>query len=282
MWPFDLRFMQLALAAGLVVGVAAPLIGSFMVQKRLSLLGDGIGHIAFAGVALGLLLEVWPVWSALAVSIVAALAIEWLRRSGRVSGDLALAVFFYGGIAAGVVLAGAAGSLDASLLSFLFGQILTVTPAEVLVIAGLGVAIIAGVAFAGRALFAVVVDEESARAAGLPVDALNAFLAVMIAVTVVIAMRAVGVLLVAALMVLPVGTAQAVARSFKASLALSAAIGAGCVVLGLSASRAWGLEPGGMIVLIAAALFVLVSAIGAGRRAPWSPPRNPVKAPSDR
>src|SRR4249919_1678917 len=103
-WPFDREYMQLALVAGLVIGVCAPLIGVFLVQQRLSLMGDGIGHLAFAGVAAGLLLEVWPLWTALLVAVVGALAIEWLRSRGRTTGDLALALFFYGGIALGVVL----------------------------------------------------------------------------------------------------------------------------------------------------------------------------------
>jgi zinc transport system permease protein len=111
-WPFDREYMQLALAAGLVVGASAPLIGTFLVQKRLSLMGDGIGHVAFAGVAAGLLTGLSPIWTALVAAVAGALAIEWLRLRRRASGDLALAVFFYSGIAGGVVLTGLAGSLD--------------------------------------------------------------------------------------------------------------------------------------------------------------------------
>src|SRR6266487_2212859 len=97
LWPFDREYMQLALAAGLVVGACAPMIGAFLVPKRLSLMGDGIGHLAFAGVAAGLLLDVRPIWTALVVAVVGALLIEWLRIRGRTSGDLALALVFYGG-----------------------------------------------------------------------------------------------------------------------------------------------------------------------------------------
>src|SRR6266498_3881903 len=120
-WPFDRQYMQLALAAGLVVGACAPMIGAFLVQKRLSLMGDGIGHLAFAGVAGGLVLNVAPVWVALAVAVVGAVSIERLRTRGRASGDLALALFFYSGIAAGVVLTGLAGALNANIFSYLFG-----------------------------------------------------------------------------------------------------------------------------------------------------------------
>ena len=266
-WPFEREYMQLALVAGLVVGVTAPLMGTFMVQRRMSLMGDGIGHLAFAGVAGGVLLGVWPVWSALAVAVAGALTVEHLRSRGAASGDLALAVFFYGGIAAGVVIVSLAGSLDASLLTYLFGSILTVGPDEVWVVVGLGVVVVVAIALCGRALFAMVVDDEWARVAGLPVGALNALLAVLVAVTIVAAMRVVGILLVAALMVLPVAGAQVVARSQRGILGWSMVIGGSCVVVGLAAARAWGLAPGGTIVLVAVAAFGGAAAWSAARRA---------------
>jgi zinc transport system permease protein len=258
-YPFDREYMQLALVSGIAMGTAAPLVGAFLVQKRLSLMGDGIGHLAFAGVAGGLLLEVWPVASALLVAVAGALAIERLRGRGRVSGDLALALFFYAGIAAGVVLAGASDRFDATVLSYLFGSILTVSAADTWTVLALGVAVLATMALIGRALFAVVLDEESARVAGLPVDALNGALAVVVAVTIVAAMRVVGILLVAALMVLPVATAQVLGRSFRTTVGLAMAVGVGSSVVGLGAARQWGLPPGGTIVLVAAGAFGIVS-----------------------
>ena len=265
-YPFDRGYMQLALVAGVAVGTCAPLIGTFLVQKRLSLMGDGIGHLAFAGVAAGLLLGVAPVWAALAVAVAGAVGIERLRAAGRASGDLALALFFYSGIAAGVVLAGAAGSLDAGVLSYLFGQILSASPADAWTVVGLCGGVAAVMALIGRALFAVVVDEESARVAGLPVDGLNMALAALAAVTVVAAMRVVGVLLVAALMVLPVATAQAVAPSFRAALAVAVATGVGATVVGLALARQWGLAPGATIVLTAAGAFAVTAVAGRLRR----------------
>ena len=266
-WPFDREYMQLALLAGLVIGVSAPLIGTFLVQKRLSLMGDGIGHVAFAGVAAGLLLDVWPVWTALAAAVIAAVAIEWLRSRGRTSGDLALAVFFYSGIAGGVVLTGLAGSLDAGVLSYLFGAILTVSAADAWTIAVLGAASGVVVALSWRSLFSIVLDEEAARVAGLPVDAMNLVLAALAAVVVVAAMRVVGILLVAALMVLPVGCAQRFAGSFRSTLVWSSVVGAASVVVGLVAARAWDLAPGGTIVLVAAGAFVAAAVSGSLRSA---------------
>jgi len=258
-YPFDRGYMQLALVAAVAVGASAPLIGAFLVQKRLSLMGDGIGHLAFAGVAAGLLLGVWPVAAALVVAVAGAVGIERLRANGRASGDLALALFFYSGIAAGVVLVGASGGLDAGILSYLFGSILTVSPADAWTVVGLGVAIVVLMAVIGPALFAVVLDEESARVAGLPVDALNTALAVLAAGAIVGAMRVVGLLLVAALMVLPVATAQVVARSFRSAVVTAMAVGVGSCVAGLGIARVWALPPGGTIVLTAAAVFAVTS-----------------------
>ena len=269
-WPFDRQYMQLALAAGLVVGASAPLIGTFLVQKRLSLMGDGIGHVAFAGVAAGLLTGLSPLWTALVAAVAGAVAIEWLRLRRRASGDLALAVFFYSGIAGGVVLTGLAGSLNAGVLTYLFGSILTVSPADTLTIVILGGVIVATVAVVWRALFSVILDEDAARVGGLPVDGLSLGLAALAAVTVVAAMRVVGVLLVAALMVLPVGTAQRVAGSFGATLRWAAALGAAAVVVGLVLARAASLAPGATIVLVAAATFLVTASVDSLRRP--SPP----------
>ncbi|HEX2063473.1 MAG TPA: metal ABC transporter permease [Acidimicrobiales bacterium] len=281
-YPFDRQYMQLALVAALAMGACAPLIGAFLVQKRLSLMGDGIGHLAFAGVAAGLLLGMWPLASALVVAVAGALAIERLRAAGRASGDLALALVFYSGIAAGVVLAGMSDRLDAGVLTYLFGSLLTVSPADAWTVVALGLGIVAAMALLGRALFAVVLDEESARVAGLPVDLLNAALAVLTAVTVVAAMRVVGVLLVAALMVLPVATAQLVAGSFRSVVLLAMATGAGASVVGLALARQLSLPPGGTIVLVAAAAFAVASVVAERlrRRAGRAPRRGVVPGPS--
>jgi zinc transport system permease protein len=264
-YPFDREYMQLALVAGLVVGATAPLIGTFLVQKRLSLLGDGLGHVAVAGIGAGLLFGTSPIWTALVASVFAALAIEWLRGRGAASGDLALALFFYGGIAAGVVLAGRSAT-NANLQPYLFGSILTVTASDVYGVIALGALIVVAMAFAGRALLAVVLDEETARVTGIPAGALNALLASLTAVTVVASMRVVGVLLVAALMVLPVATSRQLARSFRTTLFGSAAVGMLCVVIGLAVAREWALAAGGTIVLVVTALFAAASLLPRRRR----------------
>jgi zinc transport system permease protein len=261
-YPFELEFMQRALVAGVVVGIFAPMIGTFVVQKRMSLIGDGIGHLAFAGVGAGLVASVSPIWAALVVAVAGALGIEWLRSRRTASGDLALALFFYSGIAAGVVLVSlAGGGFDANILSFLFGQALTVNDQEIAIIVGLGAAIVAAMLVLRRGLFAVVTDEDWSRVVGLPVGFLNTVLAVVVATSVVAAMRIVGLLLVAAMMVLPVASGQLLARSFRGTMWWSVGIGVASVVAGLASSRFWGLAPGGAIVLISAAVFVIVAVV---------------------
>jgi zinc transport system permease protein len=258
-YPFELGFMQRGLVAGVVVGTFAPLIGTFLVQKRMSLIGDGVGHVAFAGVGAGLFAGIYPVWTALGFAIAGALGVEWLRSRRRASGDLALALFFYSGIALGVVLASARGGIGTSVLGFLFGQPLTVDVTELALILVLGAVVATVMLVLRRVLFAVVTDEDWSRIAGLPVGAANGVLAVLTAVAVVAAMQVVGILLVAALMVLPVASAQLLARSFGATLRVAVAVGVGAVVVGLAVSRIWGLAPGGTIVLVAGGTFLLVA-----------------------
>ncbi len=259
-YPFDTSFMVRALLACVAVGVFAPMIGTFLVQRRLSLVGDGIGHVAFAGVGAGLLVGVWPVWTALGFAVVGAVGVEVLRARRKLSGDLALALFFYAGIALGAVFASRAGKLnDVETLPFLFGDPFRVTGAGVVAILVLGSSIVVGTWALRRVLFAIVTDEDWSRVAGLPVDPLNAVLAAATAGAIVAAMRVVGILLVAALMALPVASAQLLARSFRATMRLAVAIGVTCAALGLAIGRVLRISPGGAIVLVAAACFAIVA-----------------------
>jgi zinc transport system permease protein len=258
----DLEFMRLAFAAGAIVGVLAPTVGFFLVQREMSLIGDGIGHVAFAGVALGYLLGVSPVWTALAAAIVGAGAIEWLRARRRAAGDQALAIVFYTGIAGGVVLVSAAGALNANLFAYLFGSILTVTRSDLVTIAALGLGALLLVGVLLRSLVAVSLDEEGARVAGMPVTLLNALVSMLAALTIGVSMRIVGILLIAALMVLPVVAAQRVAWSLRSTIGLASMLGLASVLTGLTISYYANLPPGGTIVLTAAGFFVVASIVG--------------------
>ena len=263
-YPFESAEAQRALIACLAVGVFAPTIGTFLVQKRLSLVGDGVGHVAFAGVGAGLVLQVWPVWTALAFAVIGAIGVEWLRLRRQAAGDLALALFFYTGIALGAVLASRAGGLELETLPYLFGDPSSVTWTGVATIVALGVLVVVAMRFAARALFAIVTDEDWSKVTGLPVGPLSVALAALTAAVIVAGMRIVGILLIAAMMVLPVASAQLVARSFRGTLRASVAIGAVSSFGGLAIARPLGLTAGGSIVFVAAAIF---AAVALGKRA---------------
>ena len=259
-------FMQRALIAALLVGLAAPMVGVFLVQRRLSLIGDGMGHVALAGVAVGVVTNQAPVLTALVFAVLAAVVIELVRARGRTSGDVALAVMFYGGIALGVVVIGTSqGGTPTNLDSYLFGAITTTTDGDLLVFAALALVVVAVTWALRPRLFAVANDEEYARATGMAVTALNITLAVLTAVTVVVAMRVVGLLLISALMIVPNATAQLVAGSFRSAIRMAVVIGVVCSVGGVTTSYYANTPPGGTIVLLAIALFLVASSYSALR-----------------
>jgi len=255
-------FMQRALIAALLVGTVAPMVGIFLVQRRLSLIGDGMGHVALAGVAIGLVAGAAPVLTALLAAVVAAVVIELLRARGRTNGDVALAVIFYGGIAGGVVIISKSPSgTPANLMKYLFGSILTTQRTDLYVFAGLALLISITTWALRPRLFAVANDEEYARAVGLPVLPLNIVLAVLTATTVVVAMRVVGLLLISALMIVPNAASQLVARSFSGGVRWAIAFGLVSSVGGVALSYPLDTPSGGTIVLLAVALFVVTAVV---------------------
>lgn len=259
-------FMQRALLAALFVGLAAPAVGIYLVQRRMALMGDGMGHVALTGVALGLLMGTAPVLTAVVVASLGAIAVELVRARGRANGDTALAMLFYGGIAGGVLLIGLSDRAgNANLMSYLFGSLTSVSPGDVAVIVGLAVGVLAVTLGLRRQLFAVCQDEEFARVCGLPVRWLNLLLAITAAVTVTVAMRVVGLLLVSALMVVPVATAQQLTRGFRATMALALLIGTLVSVSGVTVSYYANVASGATIVVLAIGVFALSMLAGWAR-----------------
>lgn len=265
---FSTPLMQRALLAALMVGLAAPIMGTYLVQRRLSLLGDGIGHVALTGVALGWLVgalmglvpqDALAVPGAVVAAIVGSLIIEVVRERGQTSGDVALALLFYGGIAGGVLIIELAGGQSSNLMSYLFGSISVVTSADLMVTAALGIIVITIGLGMRTALFAVSQDEEFARASGLPTRVLNMAIAVMAALTVTVAMRVVGLLLVSALMIVPVAIAQQVASSFSRTMQVAMATGVVICLTGLSVTYWLAVSPGAAIVVLAIAVYALLA-----------------------
>lgn len=253
----SLEFMQRALLAALITGVTAPAIGTYIVQRRLSLLGDGLGHLAVAGVGLAILTNTAPLPLAIAVCVLGAVGIELLRESGRAQGDVGLAIIFYGGLSGGLLLAALAGQGAGALAGYLFGSLLTVDALDLWVIAVLGLVILLVCIGLLPQLFAVSADEPFARSIGLPVRWLNILVVALAAVTVTVSMRTVGLLLVSALMVVPVATANHLVTGFRAGLFASTGLGAVAAVSGTVGSYYLNTAPGALIVVIAIGVFAL-------------------------
>lgn len=273
---FQYPFMQRALLAAVVSGLAAPAIGMFIVQRRLSLLGDGLGHVAIMGVGLALLTGTAPLPVAVITCVVGAVVVELLRQSGRTSGDLGLAVLFYGGIASGVMMAGVAGQGPAGLSAYLFGALTSVAKEDLWVIGGLAVVILAFTIGMLPRLFALCADEDFARVAGVKVRWLNLIMVALAAVTVTISMRTVGLLLISALMVIPVAASQQMFISFKAALFGAMGIGLLAAATGTVGSYYWNTATGATIVVTAIAMLGVATALSSAlnhrrREAPFVP-----------
>ncbi|MFE3185687.1 metal ABC transporter permease [Streptomyces violascens] len=255
-------FMQRALIAAVLVGITAPAVGIYLVQRRQALMGDGIGHVAMTGVGLGFLLSTSPVWMATLVSVLGAVTMELIRWYGKTRGDIALAMLFYGGMAGGVLFINLApGGSTANLNSYLFGSLSTVSQSDVWAIGLLAAFVLAVTVGLRRQLFAVSQDEEFARVTGLPVRALNLLTAVTAAVTVTVAMRVVGLLLVSALMVVPVAAAQQLSRSFALTFAIAVAIGVTVTLSGTVVTYYEDVPPGAVIVLFTIAIFIILTGL---------------------
>lgn len=267
---FTYGFMQRALLAALFTGLAAPAVGTYLVQRRMALMGDGLGHVAVTGVALGLLTGTSPTWTAVVVAVLGAILIEVIRERGHTNGDVALALLFYGGLAGGVLLTGLGGQSAARLQEYLFGAITTISGTDVLATIALAVVVVGCCVGLAPQLFAVAHDQEFARVSGLRVRAYNLLVAVLAAVSVTVAMRTVGLLLVSALMVVPVATSQQLTRSFRTTLAAAMVLGTaasvgGLVVSAVVSARAT-VAPGPAIVLLSLAGFAATWPIGAWLR----------------
>lgn len=268
----EMEFMQRAWLAGLIMAVICPLIGSFLVLRRQSLIGDGLGHIAFAGVAGGALWGYSPVLSAAAATVLGAVAIERVRVRLSDAADMVLAIFFYSGMGLAVIFTGLNKEGGFNLGSVLFGSLMTVSGRDLAIVALLALFTVIFVIAFYRPLQYLTFDETSARVAGLPVDRLNLLLALLTALTVALSMRIVGLLLVSAMMVIPVACALQTARSFAATVLQSIAYGLLAVIIGLTASYYGNLAPGGTIVITGTALFLLSSIAGRCARAPGHRP----------
>jgi len=259
---FDLLeygFMQRAFAAGLMVAVLCPTIGIFIVLRRLSMIGEMFSHVSLAGVALGVLSGVYPLATAVGLSLFAAAGLEVLRRTYRMFGDLAIACMVSFGISLAVVLISLAQAFNLAIFSYLFGSVIAITGQDLQLILILGILVLALVYALQKELFIIAFDEEGARAAGVRVDLVNALFVVATALTITLSMRVVGILLVSSLITVPVAAALQLSRSFRATACYAYLFAMISVLLGLFIAFHADLAPGGSIVLTSLGIFAIAA-----------------------
>ncbi len=250
-------FMQKALFAGAIIALVSALLGVFLILKRMALIGDGLSHIAFGGVALGLFINFMPFEITLLFAVVSAFGIVKLREWAGVHGDLSIGIIFSFALALGVILISLANGFSVDLHYFLFGNIVSITEEDVVLSVGLGVIVLVLLVLYNKELMYLSFDEVSAQVSGIPVKKLNTLLIVLTAIVVVISIRIVGILLISSFLIIPPAAALQMARSFKQTLILAALFSLVSVILGLFFSFWFDLASGGAIVMVSVALFVL-------------------------
>lgn len=263
---FQYEFMQRAFLAAVIVALIAPCIGVLIVLKRLSAIGDATSHSALAGIAFGLIFGINPILGAVVFSIFAVMGIEFFRKMfGRYS-EIATVVVMSTGIGLTAILSGFITSGTANLNSFLFGSIVAISNFELFLTLGLGAAVIITFALLYKELFFVTFDEEAAKLSGMPVGRVNLALMLLTAVTVSVASRVVGALMISSLMVIPVATAMMIAKSYKGTLIRAVAIAEIFTVLGLILSYILDIRPGGTIVILNVIALIIVMVVTRGRK----------------
>jgi zinc transport system permease protein len=263
-------FIQRALVAGILISVLCAVLGIFLVLRRLSLIGDGLAHVTFGSVAVALLLRTDPVYVTLAsvpLVMLSSLGILKLTEKARIYGDAAIGIVSSLGIACGVLLASVAGGYNVDLFSYLFGNILSISTTELVTAAVLFCVVMLLVALFYNDLFAITFDEDLARSSGIKTDLINKVLVLLTALTVVLAMKVVGIMLISALLILPAVSALQVARGFRTTIVTAVAVAVFSVVSGIFTSFGLNLPTGATIVIINVMLFLLavISKWGRGR-----------------
>ena len=257
---FTAGFFLRALAGGALIALTAALVGVFIVLRRQAMIGDGIAHVSIAGVALGFLINLYPIGVGIAFAVAASLAIEALRRAYRTYAELSIAVIMAGGIALASLFFTMGMGFSVNVTSYLFGSIYTLDDTDLAVISAIAAAVLAFAVIFQKELFLLAFDEDAAAVNGLPVRIFNVLASVLTALVISAAIKIVGALLVSALITIPAACALALARSFRQALGLAVAAGEIAVILGLLTAGWWNLAPGGTVVLLLIAMLVVALA----------------------
>lgn len=250
-------FLQRALFAGIFVALACAMLGVFLILRRDSMIGHGLAHVAFAGIAIGLLLNILPMAIALVVAVLSALSIMKLKEKAGLYGDTAIAIFSSVGFALGVIVVTVSQGFNVDLFSYLFGDILTIGISEVVLAICLAATVLFIVFLNYQRFMYMTFDWESAKVSGVQVKRLDMLLSVLTAVTVVLGMKLVGILLVSALLVIPAAAGLQLASSFKQAIGFSSIVSLISVVLGLCVSYYLDFPTSGSIVIISFICFCL-------------------------
>jgi zinc transport system permease protein len=255
---FQFAFMQRALITGTAVAIICSVIGLFLVLRRQSLFGDAMSHVAFGGIALGIFLNLYPIWTAFIVSVLAALGITKLKESTKIPSDSAIAILLSSGLALGVVLISLSQGFSLDLFSFLFGSILLVGFQDEITVLALSIAIISIICLLYKKLMYITFNEEQAKVSGLDVSKLNYLFIILAGITVITSIRLVGVLLISSLLVIPNITAMMFGRGFKKTAIISTIIAVCSVEVGIIFSYIWNIAPGGTIVIVSIIIFLII------------------------
>ncbi len=256
---FTYAFMQKAFLVGILLALIIPCIGIIIVLKRLSMIGDALAHTSLAGVAAGLIFGFNPVLGAMAACVVAALGIDVIRKKIPKFSELAIAVIMSTGIGLAAVLSGFVKSA-ANFNSFLFGSIVAVTDFELMLVVLVSLIVLLTFILLYKELFFIAYDEEAARLAGVPVKTVNFVFTLMTAITISVAARTVGALIVSSMLVIPVTCGMQFGRSYRQTVLLSIAFALLFTITGLFIAYYAGLKPGGTIVLIGVLCLLLILA----------------------
>jgi zinc transport system permease protein len=257
-------FLQRALLAGTLIAALCSVLGVFLVLRRLSLIGDGLAHVTFGSVALALLFRFQSVYTSIAaipVVLISAIGILKIAEKARIFGDAAIGIVSSLGIACGIMLASLAGGFNVDLFSYLFGNILSISREELIVTTVLFAVVMLTVALLYNELFAITFEEELAATSGIHVERANNILVLLTALTVVLAMKVVGIMLISALLILPAVSALQLARGFRAAIFLSVCLGVVSVVGGIFVSFLLNLPTGATIIICNFFLFLASSLI---------------------
>lgn len=251
------EFMQRAFIGGFIIAIIAPLMGSFVVVRRMSLIGDSLSHVALSGVVLGALLGISSLAGAFAITLLGGVFIFLLREKYKSYEEIALAVIMSGGVALASVLMGFSKNIRGNFLSYLFGSISSVSSTDILFISALSVLIVFFVGKYYHRLLSISFDEDAARVSGVSVNFINRAFIVIIALSIVVSMRIVGVLLISSLMVIPVAAAMNWSKSFRGSIVVAIGIAMVSVLSGITLSYYFDVASGGTIVLISIGILMM-------------------------